>query len=31
MGAQLALGGRDPRGELGWAVARLADLVEGAA
>ena len=27
MGAQLALGGREPRGELGRAVARLADLV----
>jgi hypothetical protein len=26
MGAQLALGGRDPRGDLGRAVARLADL-----
>ena len=26
MGAQLALGGREPRGELGRAVARLADL-----
>ncbi len=30
MGAQLALGGREPRGELGRAVERLADLVEGA-
>jgi hypothetical protein len=29
MGAQLALGGREPRGELGRAVARLADLVGG--
>ena len=29
MGAQLALGGREPRGELGRAVERLADLVEG--
>ncbi|MGH2846575.1 MAG: hypothetical protein ACRDL0_11270 [Thermoleophilaceae bacterium] len=28
MGAQLALGGREPRGELGRAVARLADLVD---
>jgi hypothetical protein len=28
VGAQLALGGREPRGELGRAVARLADLVE---
>jgi hypothetical protein len=28
LGAQLALGGREPRGELGRAVARLADLVE---
>jgi hypothetical protein len=27
MGAQLAMGGREPRGELGRAVARLADLV----
>ena len=27
MGAQLALGGREPRGELGRAVTRLADLV----
>lgn len=27
MGAQLALGGREPRGELGRAVARLADLL----
>ena len=27
LGAQLALGGREPRGELGRAVARLADLV----
>jgi hypothetical protein len=26
MGAQLALGGREARGELGRAVARLADL-----
>ena len=31
MGAQLALAGREPRGELGSAVAKLADLVEGAA
>jgi hypothetical protein len=30
MGAGLALGGREPRGELGRAVARLADLVEAA-
>ncbi len=29
MGAQLALGGREPRGELGRAIERLADLVEG--
>jgi hypothetical protein len=29
MGAQLALGGREPRGELGRAVGRIADLVEG--
>lgn len=28
MGARLALGGREPRGELGRAVAELADLVE---
>jgi hypothetical protein len=28
LGAQLALAGREPRGELGRAVARLADLVE---
>jgi hypothetical protein len=28
VGAQFALGGREPRGELGRAVARLADLVE---
>ena len=28
MGAQLALGGREPRGELGRAVERLADLVQ---
>jgi hypothetical protein len=27
MGAQLALGGREPRGELGRAIARLADLM----
>jgi hypothetical protein len=30
MGAQLAAGGREPRGELGRAIERLADLVEGA-
>jgi hypothetical protein len=30
MGAQLALGGRETRGELGRAVAELADLCEGA-
>lgn len=30
MGAQLALGGREPRGELGRAVQRLADLAGGA-
>jgi hypothetical protein len=29
MGAQLALGGREPRGELGRAIAELADLCEG--
>jgi hypothetical protein len=29
MGAQLALGGREPRGELGRAIAALADLCEG--
>jgi hypothetical protein len=29
MGAQLALGGREPRGELGGAIAELADLCEG--
>jgi hypothetical protein len=28
MGAQLALGGREPRGDLGRAIARLADLCE---
>jgi hypothetical protein len=28
MGAQLALGGREPRGELGRAVAELADRCE---
>ena len=28
MGAQLALGGREPRGALGRAVAELADLCE---
>lgn len=31
MGARLALGGREPRGELGRAVAALADLCEAAA
>jgi hypothetical protein len=31
LGAQLALSGREPRGELGRAVARLADLVAGGA
>ena len=30
MGARLALGGREPRGELGRAVGELADLLEGA-
>jgi hypothetical protein len=30
MGAQLALGGREPRGELGRAIAELADLCEAA-
>jgi hypothetical protein len=29
MGAQLALGGREPRGELGRAIAELADRCEG--
>jgi hypothetical protein len=29
MGAQLALGGREARGELGRAIAGLADLCEG--
>ena len=29
MGAQLALGGREPRGELGGAVSELADLCQG--
>jgi hypothetical protein len=28
MGAQLALGGREPRGDLGRAIAELADLCE---
>jgi hypothetical protein len=28
MGARLALGGREPRGELGRAVGELADLLE---
>jgi hypothetical protein len=28
MGAQLALGGREPRGQLGRAIAELADLCE---
>ena len=30
MGAQLALGGREPRGELGRAIAALADRCGGA-
>jgi hypothetical protein len=29
MGAQLALGGREPRGDLGRAIALLADRCEG--